>query len=87
MLKSEVLENYIPYKKLNGRTSLSPSGVELWGSKDLPFFKSGWENWFTLRLNPEQNTDCIEKCFKQKFCRIEFLTKNSRDAHLYFHQE
>ncbi len=36
-LKTKALQNLISYKKLTGRTSLSPPGVELWASKDLPF--------------------------------------------------
>ncbi len=34
VLQTKVLQNYISYEKLSGRTSLSPPGVELGGSKD-----------------------------------------------------
>ncbi len=39
MLQTKVLQNYLSYKILTGCTSLSPPGMELWGSKDLAFFK------------------------------------------------
>ncbi len=40
------------------------------------------ESRFFLELNAAENTDYIEKSFKQKFCRIKSNTKNSLDAHL-----
>ncbi len=43
-------------------------------------YYNAWE-WastirFTLGVNAAKNIDYIEKCFKQKFHRIEFPTKN-----------
>ncbi len=53
------------------------------GSKGLQFLKyyNAWE-WestsrFIFGLNAAKNIDYIEKCFKQKFHRIEFRTKNN----------
>ncbi len=46
------------------------------GSKNLSFFKI-WEreNRFTLGLNTKKNTYYTEECFKQKYCRLNFLRK------------
>ncbi len=72
---------------------MSPSipGVELEGSKDLPFLKyfngQEWENRSTLALNTAKNIDYIEKCFKRKLSIIKFPAKNSVDAYLYLSQE
>ncbi len=70
--------------------SLSRRGVELRGAKHWPFFKYinalKWESRLTLELNAEKNTDCIEKCFKQKLYKIRIPAKNSVGAFLYFPQ-
>ncbi len=42
---------------------------------------------FTLRLNTAKNTDYIEKCFKQKLCRIKFPKKKLEAAYLYLPQK
>ncbi len=34
-----------------------------------------WESWLTLWLNVAKNTDCTEKCLKQKLYKIKFPTK------------
>ncbi len=39
MFQTKVVQNYIFYKKVNGRKALSPSLVEVWGTKDSPFLK------------------------------------------------
>ncbi len=72
MLKTKVVQNYIPYKKLSGCILLSPPKVEL-GSPNICHFLNDaleWKSRFTLELNVAKNTDYIEKCFKQKLYKI-----------------
>ncbi len=38
-IQTKTVQNEIFYKKVKGRVSLSPQGVELGDSKDLPFLK------------------------------------------------
>ncbi len=45
------------------------------------------ERRFTLGLNDAKNTDYIKKCFRQKFLRIKFPTKNPVDTYLHPSQE
>ncbi len=70
MLQTKVHRIEYPTKNL--------AGAE--GSKDLPFLKyyigQEWESRFTLMRNTAKNIDYIEKCFKQKLCRIKFPAKN-----------
>ncbi len=83
MLQAKIVQNYNSCKKLNGRISLSPTGVELQGSKDCHFWNIiilEWEGRFTLGLNAAKNTDYIKKYFKQKLFRIKFPTKNLVNA-------
>ncbi len=69
-----------PKKKLTECISLSTTGVELEGSKDLRF----WNYYNALKgSNAAKNIDYIEKYFKQKLRKIKFLTKNSVEAYLY----
>ncbi len=91
MLRTKVAQNWISYKKLGGRTSLSTPEMELEGSKDLPFLRyydgHKWESRFTLALNAAKNIDYTEKCFKQKLSTIKFAANNSVYTYLYLSQE
>ncbi len=39
-----------------------------------------------IRLNVAKNTNYIEKCLKQKLCKLHFLKKISLNAYLYVPQ-
>ncbi len=45
------------------------------------------ESRFIFGLNATKTTDNIQKCFKQKWFRIQFLTKSSVYTYLYLPQE
>ncbi len=82
--EQKVVLNLIFYKKLSWQTSISPSAVELGGSKDNALER---ECTCTLGLNATKNIKNIKKCFKQELFRMKFPTKNSLNAILYSPQE
>ncbi len=75
-------------QKLSKSVSLSTTGVELGGIKDMSCLKYyNTLRQFTLGLNAAKNIDYIEKWFKRKLCKIKFLTKYSVEAYLYLPPE
>ncbi len=73
-------------KKISGRISVSPTGVELGGSQNLPFFKYialERESRFTLGMNAARSTGDIENCSNKNCSKFNFLQKTER-THLPF---
>ncbi len=63
MVQTKVVQNLISYQKVIGHMSLSLPGVELRGTKDLPFLNNALE-WESIGLNATKSTNRIEKFFK-----------------------
>ncbi len=85
MFQIKVVQHWIPYKKVNWRACLSPSRVELGGSKDCHLWNTilqKWESRFSLGLTL-QKIRIIRENALSKSCSALNSIKKSQWARMF----